>query len=365
MKWHHKAILLLAGIAFAFSHAWASAPDSVQVCRRLSTLQRQIPLPYHHTLRETIAYYDAKSLPAECALYDSLITQEILSNNLPEELRYLPLALTGMNPNHHRDSRAGVWHLPVVPALCYGLIVNEDHDERYSVEASTKAALHYLSDLYAVFGNWWECLLAYTNSPSAINQVKARHPGLKIEPWDYRDQHWLPDTDIIGNFIACNYVNNGTKRAVATLEETVQCPFDRPLSIDAISKYTDLPRKIILMLNPLFTSDPIQPLAPYSLCLPKTAEARFEANRVLIYEETNRQEVQAEEQALVAEKKNEEKAKAAVKAKTSNYITYTVKSGDTLNKIARKYHVKVSDLKKWNKLKGDMIREKQKLKIYQ
>ena len=86
---------------------------------------------------------------------------------------------------------------------------------------------------------------------------------------------------------------------------------------------------------------------------------------MLIYEETNRQEVQAEEQALVAEKKNEEKAKAAVKAKTSNYITYTVKSGDTLNKIARKYHVKVSDLKKWNKLKGDMIREKQKLKIYQ
>ena len=34
-------------------------------------------------------------------------------------------------------------------------------------------------------------------------------------------------------------------------------------------------------------------------------------------------------------------------------------------KIAKKYHVKVSDIKKWNKLKSDLIREKQKLKIYQ
>ena len=365
MKWHHKALLLLAGIALGFSQAWASAPDSVQVCRRLSTLQRQIPLPYHNTLRETITHYDAKALPAEFVLYDSLITREIRNNNLPEELRFFPLALTGMNPNHHRDNRAGVWHLSIVPALYYGLTVNEDHDERYSVEASTKAALRYLSDLYAVFGNWWDCLLAYTNSPAAINQVKARHPGLTIEPWDYRDQHWLNDTDIIGNFIACNYVNNGTKREVTSMEETVQCPFNRPLSIDAISKYTDLPRKIILMLNPLFTSDPIQPLAPYSLCLPKASEARFEANRTRIYDETDRLEVQAEEQAQAAEKKAEEKAKAAVKAQTPRYITYTVKSGDTLNKIAKKYHVKVSDLKKWNKLKGDMIREKQKLKIYQ
>lgn len=50
--------------------------------------------------------------------------------------------------------------------------------------------------------------------------------------------------------------------------------------------------------------------------------------------------------------------------KAPRYIVYTVKSGDTLGKIARKYHVKVSDIKKWNNLKSDLIRENQKLKIY-
>lgn len=53
------------------------------------------------------------------------------------------------------------------------------------------------------------------------------------------------------------------------------------------------------------------------------------------------------------------------KPSTPRYITYTVKYGDTLSAIARKYHVKVSDIKRWNHLNSDFIREKQKLKIYQ
>lgn len=43
--------------------------------------------------------------------------------------------------------------------------------------------------------------------------------------------------------------------------------------------------------------------------------------------------------------------------------TYTVKAGDSLYKIAKKYHVTVAQLKSWNHLKSDMIRVKQKLKV--
>lgn len=49
----------------------------------------------------------------------------------------------------------------------------------------------------------------------------------------------------------------------------------------------------------------------------------------------------------------------------SRYTTYIVKSGDTLGKIAKMHHVTVADLKKWNNLKSDFIRENQKLKIKQ
>ena len=58
-------------------------------------------------------------------------------------------------------------------------------------------------------------------------------------------------------------------------------------------------------------------------------------------------------------------SKTVEKPKAPRHIVYTVKSGDTLSKIARKYNVKVSDIKKWNNLRSDLIRENQKLKIYQ
>ena len=58
-------------------------------------------------------------------------------------------------------------------------------------------------------------------------------------------------------------------------------------------------------------------------------------------------------------------AKIVEKSKESQYITYVVKSGDNLGKIAQRYHVKVNDIKKWNDLKSDLIRENQKLKIKQ
>ena len=43
--------------------------------------------------------------------------------------------------------------------------------------------------------------------------------------------------------------------------------------------------------------------------------------------------------------------------------TYTVKSGDSLYKIAHTYKIAISDLKKWNSLKSDIIHPKQVLKI--
>jgi len=45
-------------------------------------------------------------------------------------------------------------------------------------------------------------------------------------------------------------------------------------------------------------------------------------------------------------------------------ITYTVKRGDSLSKIAVRYRVSVKNIKKWNRLKGSTIKIKQKLIIY-
>ena len=60
------------------------------------------------------------------------------------------------------------------------------------------------------------------------------------------------------------------------------------------------------------------------------------------------------------EKKSKEKSKKIQKNNT-NY--YTVKKGDTLYSISKKYSVTIEELKKLNKLKSNEIKIGQKLKI--
>ena len=76
----------------------------------------------------------------------------------------------------------------------------------------------------------------------------------------------------------------------------------------------------------------------------------------------------SEREALLQAEANARKARLdslrKVQAANVDKITYTIRSGDTLGGIAARYRVKLSDLKRWNGLSGDFIREGRKLVIY-
>ena len=55
----------------------------------------------------------------------------------------------------------GFWQILKTTAKEYGLEVNDDVDERYSVEKSTKAAAHYLKDAYDIYGSWTLAAASY------------------------------------------------------------------------------------------------------------------------------------------------------------------------------------------------------------
>ena len=265
--------------------------------------------------------FATKQLSDNFLTYSTIIDTALVQRDMPLELRYLPLALSGMRRNYCQGDRCGVWQLPSLTAMHYGLVIDDEQDERFDVEASTRAALDCLNELYQQYGDWWYSILAYTNSPVALQHALIRN-GKKPSVWDFRDHDLLPNTQVIGDFIACVYLGNeGQLKFVAMPEPEVK----------------KLP------------TTPAQKPAKVAESVQKQATELVEG------QSTNN-----------VAKKDSKKAGPSTGSGTSNTQKtqkYKIKKGDTLTKIAAKYHVKVSDLKKWNKLKSDKIREGQTLII--
>ena len=207
--------IIIAGLLALVGEACARNSDSTAIEHRLSKLAtKALPLPYDDVLVSKIKSFQTKPLSADFLKYDSVFLAELNKRNMPESIQYLPVALSAMQRHYTNGDRCGVWAMPTLVALRYGLELDENQDERFSVEASTKAALDYLCDLYGQYQNWWFCILAYTNSPTALHHALMRSDKY-LDLWDLYHQNLLPNASIIPDFMACFYVYSSEDRLVA------------------------------------------------------------------------------------------------------------------------------------------------------
>ena len=269
----------------------------------LKSMEKDIPLPYNDALEKTVKLLEGKSLPMTFTKYEAFIDTALVQRGMPLELRYLPYALSRMKANYSHGDRCGYWALPSLVGMRYGLAIDESSEERWSVDASTIAALDYLNDLHEKYNDWWYSILAYANSPTSLSHALIQH-GSQPELWDFYEQDMMPDTQVIADFIACVYLGNQDK------------------------------------LN--FTADNVEP------SVVKPVKSKPEKEPVLV------------EQPTTKATDSEPKQVSPTSPKT---IKYKIKKGDTLTKIATRHHVSVADLKKWNNLKNDNIREGKTLTI--
>lgn len=112
-------------------------------------------------------------------------------------------------------------------------------------------------------------------------------------------------------------------------------------------------------LNPQYTRDILPGGTPYALCLPQEKISDFLAQEDTIY-------AHRAEQLILNRRAEIDLAQntSISGAYRVNGITYyTIKNGDTLGGIAKKFHCTVKQLKAWNNLKSDQIRAGKKLKI--
>jgi membrane-bound lytic murein transglycosylase D len=94
--------------------------------------------------------------------YHDVIAQSLHERGLPQDLEAVVFVESGYSPTAVSSAgAAGLWQFMPGTAHVYGLAVDEDYDERRSIQKATDAATRYLSDLYERFGSWELALAAY------------------------------------------------------------------------------------------------------------------------------------------------------------------------------------------------------------
>ena len=325
-----KALIILWSCIFCLAaNNCCVSSGSDETAKELKSMEKDIPLPYHDALDKKMKQLADKSLPETFTRYQAFVDTALVQRGMPLELRYLPYALSGLKADYQYGDRCGYWALPSLVGMRYGLQIDERHDERLSVEASTLAALNYLNDLHNKYNDWWYSILAYANSPTSLSHALI-HQGSEPELWDFYEQNLMPDTDVIPDFIACVYQGKqGKLNFTAKAVEPVETP-----NTKAVEPVETPNAKVV---------EPVE--------TPNT--------KVVEPVETPNAKAVEPVETPAQQKKTSDLAPSTSPG-TKNY---KIKKGDTLWGIANKHHVTVDDLMKWNNLKNDKIREGQTLII--
>ncbi|MCM1138841.1 MAG: lytic transglycosylase domain-containing protein [Duncaniella sp.] len=103
--------------------------------------------------------------------YFPVMAPVLKKNNVPEDILYLAVIESTLNPRALSGAKAGgIWQFIPSTAKEYGLEVNDYVDERYDIEKATEAACRYLKNAYAKYGDWESVAASYNGGMARITK---------------------------------------------------------------------------------------------------------------------------------------------------------------------------------------------------
>ena len=334
---------------------------------RIALLNKKTPIEISYTpeLEQTIKEYLNKrkkyfNKSAETRNYYFPIFEKALQNNkAPLELKYLPIVESRLNPRAISKAGAtGLWQFMYAAAKENGLELNSYVDERMDPEKASNAAAKYLVKLHKTYNDWGLAIAAYNAGPRTISKAIIRSGGYK-NFWNLRGFLPYETAKYLPAFLATMYVLEYAEEHNIKLNKTGQSlktdtiQVRHQIAFSHISEYLEISMDTIEFLNPSYIHKivPERNNTPHTITLPAEQSLLFVAREEELYS--------------FAEKKFSFREKPLPELYSINSkIIYKIKRGDYLGKISQRFGVKIADIKRWNNLINDKIKENQRLIIF-
>ena len=268
-------------------------PDSVYY-ERLEALNIMSPfdLRFNEEVRNYIIFFSSRRAGmisralANKEYYFPLFEQLLDKYNLPQELKYLAVVESALNPNaRSRAGAVGLWQFMPSTGRLYGLKYNSRIDERRDMWDATEAACRHFVDLYNIYHDWDLVLAAYNSGPGNVNRAVYRAGDSITAYWHIRQYLPRETRGYVPAFIAVNYLMNYPAehniKPAFSIDENIAALdtvyVDEKLYLSKIAAGADIPLATIKKLNPQYRKGyiPASKKHKYKLTLPAEAMPLF------------------------------------------------------------------------------------------
>ena len=346
----------------------SDSADSLYIAR-LNALMSPVPMHYNHEVRTAIERFSSAGYAEKMSYayhYFPMIEEELINAGLPVELRAMVIIESGLNPLATSKAGAkGLWQFMPRTGKEYGLEINSMVDERCNPLLATRAACKYLKNMYDMYGDWTLAIASYNCGPGNVNKAITRSGGnresYKGDFWDIYYNLPRETRSYVPLFMGATYAfayhkAHGVEYTTPPMPLAIDTVMiNRPLHLEQVSSTIDVDLELLKMLNPQYTLQIIPATTKsYALTLPTERLTDFIANEEAIHAKDS---IYLKEY-LVPE--NIEKKKST--PPPAKY--HTVKKGETLGAIARRYGKTVKQLMNWNGIRNaNTLRIGQRIRV--
>ncbi len=341
------------------------------------------------------------------------ITGEVERRGMPSEIALLPMIESAFNPGAYSTASAsGIWQFIPSTGKHFGMQQNWWYDGRRDIVSATNGALDYLQKLHDMFGDWELALAAYNWGEGAVQRAQARNRkrGLPVNYGSLKmpaeTQNYVPKLMAVKNIIANPASFGLVLQAIPNEPYFAAVATAKHIDVKLAAELADISMDEFTALNPAHTrpvilgdnSDLIllpidkvetfranletydKPLVSWQPYQPKKGERLDKlAPKLGLSVETlksvnglsGRSNISSGQTLLVPINGEEGEAEEEFEAfnmhlhpyaNGTRTLRHTVRSGETLGSIARRYRVSIASLKRANGGKS-MIRAGQTLTI--